>query len=69
MTESWKTPVNCLKLFPNYMITVLIHAAKKFFVVELEESLLSLVAKLSGSAPPLPKPSIVHRSNLVLSPY
>jgi hypothetical protein len=51
------------------MITVLIHAAQKFFVVELEESLLSLVAKLSCSAPPLPKPSIVHSSNPVLSPY
>jgi len=51
------------------MITVLIHAAQKFFVVELEGSLLSLVAKLSGSAPPLPKPSIVDSSNPVLPPY
>jgi len=51
------------------MITVLVHAAQKFFVVDLEGSLLSLVAKLSGSAPSLPKPSIVHSSNPVLSPY
>ena len=59
----------CLKLFPNYMITVLIHAAKKFFIVELEGSVLSLVAKHSVSAPPIPKSSILHSSNPVLSPY
>jgi hypothetical protein len=59
----------CLKLFPSYMTTVLIHAGKKFFVVELEVSVLSLVA-ISGSAPPLPpKPTIVHSSNPFLSPY
>jgi len=51
------------------MITVLIHAAQKFFIVELEGSLLNLVAKISGSAPPLRKPSVVHSSNPVLSPY
>jgi hypothetical protein len=28
VTESWKPPINCLKLIPNYMKTVLITQLK-----------------------------------------
>jgi hypothetical protein len=68
VTDLWKTLNKfCLKLFCDF-ITLLIHAVQKVFVVVLEGSVLTLVAKLSGSALPVPKPSIGCDSNPVNHP-